>query len=77
MELTKIEERKKVRNDKIELALKRKKEAEEEMEEPETAGMNKSSGSPSKGVGFAFQDKSSISSPTKASPKKSFAFSDT
>lgn len=76
MELTKIEERKKVRNDRIELAAKRKAQAEEDGEEPDTAGMNRSGGSPQKGVGFNFQDKSSISSPTKASPKKSFAFSE-
>ena len=40
--------------------------------------MNRSGGtSPTKGGGVNFQDKSSTSSPTKASPKKSFAFSDT
>ena len=37
--------------------------------------MKSTMGSPKKGVGF-FIDKSSTSSPTKASPKKSIAFSD-
>jgi len=76
MELTKIEERKKTRADRIELAAKRKQQEEDELEEMDTIVMNKSTGSPSKPPGVNFLDKSSTSSPTKASPKKSFAFSD-
>lgn len=76
MELTRIEERKKVRIDRIELKAKRKAQEEDDNEAEETGIMNKSTGSPQKGMSVAFQDKSSISSPTKASPKKSFAFSE-
>ena len=76
MELTRIEERKKVRSNRIELAAKRKAQDEEDGEEQDTVGMNRSGSSPQKGTGVNFQDKSSISSPTKASPKKSFAFSE-
>lgn len=71
MELTKIEERKKVRVDKIEFEKKRKAKAEQEIEEPETVTVNKSQQSPSK-VAFNIE-KSSVSSPTKMSPKKSYA----
>lgn len=71
LELTRIEERKKVRAE-VELAAKRKAEEDEE-DEADVGAMNRSGGSPQKGGGVAFEGKSSISSPTKLSPKKSFA----
>jgi len=74
MELTAIEERKKTRIDRAE-AIRKRREQEEaaEQEHEETLDLKKSqAGSPSK-LQVGFMDRSSVSSPTKASPKKSYA----
>lgn len=54
MELTRIEERKKTRADRIELAAKQKLKEEELNDEMETVVMTKSIGSPNKGIGVNF-----------------------
>lgn len=78
IELTRIENRKMARAYRIEEAAKKKAKEEEEGQEVDAGVMNRSgANSPTKTGGVNFQDKSSTSSPTKASPKKSFAFSDT
>ena len=70
LELTRIEERKKVRSDRVELAAKLKAQEDDE-DDAEVVALNRSAGSPQKGS-VVFQDKSSISSPAKTI-KKSFA----
>lgn len=74
LELTRIEERKKVRADRKEMIEKRRAQ-EDEADEVDVTAMNKSSGSPNK-TGVAFEARSSISRFTKASPTKSIAYSE-